>query len=68
MKAGDRIRFKATLIDDATGDHPAFLMANKGDTGKFIRRAEGGGLNCLVSVDWWPNAFWCKETEFEAIA
>lgn len=33
LPIGTRIRFTKTIVKDATGDHPAFLLANEGDLG-----------------------------------
>jgi hypothetical protein len=68
MEAGARIRFKHDIHEEATGDHPQFIMARKGELGTFVRKNPcRDTYPCAVIWDHCPHAFWCKEDEFEAV-
>lgn len=63
-----RIIFKHDLYDEATGDHPTFLMAKRGQGGVLVEEhAERDGFNCLVKWDGWETPFWASKTEFEYV-
>lgn len=66
MKPGDRIRFLRRLDCGPTEDHPAFVYANKGETGEIV---EVGGCaeGFLVKTDSWPHAFGAEASEFEVL-
>lgn len=42
LPIGTKVKFTKKLIDAATGDHPAFLLANKGETGYIVGHREKG--------------------------
>ena len=65
LPVGTRIRFTRTLTGEATGDHPAFLYAEKGDGGEITGHGTPEGY--WVKWDRWPHAFGASRDEFEPL-
>jgi len=65
FRAGMRIRFKRSLYGIATGDHPCYIYALKGEGGRITK--EGGCWEGFwVKWDSWPEAaFGCESKDFE---
>ena len=55
LPVGTRIRFVKSMYENATGDHPAFVYAEKGDGG--IVTGHGTREGHWVKWDKWPHAF-----------
>ncbi len=67
MKVGDRIRFLRTLDCGPTGEHPAYIYAEKGDYG-HITEVGGCWEGFWVKWDGWKHAaFGCEAKDFEVI-
>lgn len=52
---GTRIKFVKRLVGDATGDHPAFLFAEKDSEGEVTGHCNHEGH--MVKWDGWPSPF-----------
>lgn len=65
LPVGTRIRFTRTLTEDATGDHPAYIYARKGDEGEVTGHGTSEGY--WVKWDKWPHAFGAGRDEFEPL-
>jgi len=64
MEKGTRIKFLQDIIDPATGDHPTFQLAIKGQLGTINEKRDNGWYS--VYWDGWKSApFLAKEKEFE---
>lgn len=64
MEKGARIKFLTDIDEGATGDHPAFQLAKKGEYGTINEKRKDGWYS--VFWDGWKQAsFLAKETEFE---
>lgn len=66
MQIGTKIRFTRDLTGDATGDHPAFIYAYRGETG-MITKIGGCKEGYWAKTNTWEAAFGCNRTEFEII-
>ena len=68
LPIGTKIRFTERLSGPPTGDHPAFLFARKGQTGKIVGHHPRGEWRYSVKTDSWPHAsFSASDTEFEVL-
>ena len=64
-QAGMRIRFLRDLTCEATGEHPAYIYARKGEGGR-ITKAGTCWEGYMVKWDRWPQAaFGCESKDFE---
>jgi hypothetical protein len=66
LRIGTSIRFTQTLREGATGDHPAFLYAEAGESGEITGYNDFEGY--MVKTDSWPHAFGARRSEFEVVA
>ena len=62
IPVGTKIKFTRELSCDATGDHPAFLFASKGQLGEVTGYGTREGY--WVKADNWPAPFGASENEF----
>ena len=65
LPVGTRIRFLRELTTPATGDHPAFLFASRGQLGTITGHGTSEGY--WAKTDDWPNAFGAAPGEFEVV-
>lgn len=63
LPVGTRIVFTKTLTSEATGDHPALLYAEVGQTGEITGHGTKEGY--WVKTDDWPNPFGASDNEFK---
>jgi hypothetical protein len=65
---GTRVRFTKTIIEDATGDHPRFLLAEEGELGNVAVHYEFAHLYPYgVVADRCPNRFAVAGDEIEEV-
>jgi hypothetical protein len=65
MEKGTRIKFLQDITCSATGDHPAFLFAKKGELGTINEKLKNNAYS--VYWDGWKQApFIAEPHEFEA--
>ena len=66
IEEGQRIRFTKRLDEPASGDHPAYVYAEREQLGTITRI--GGSLEGYwATADGWPHPFGVAESEFEVI-
>lgn len=64
MEKGTRIKFLVDIIEPATGDHPTYQLAVKGDLGTINEKRDNGWYS--VYWDGWKAApFLAEAHEFE---
>jgi len=66
LPIGTRIKFKREITEDATGDHPKFLLAERYELGTIARVHDSGDFAYSVIADHWPGAtFLANREDFE---
>ena len=65
VQAGQIVTANQNLIDPATGDHPEFIMASKGDKIEIVEYTGGIYDYSAINKAYSPNAFRLNRTEFD---
>ena len=62
---GTRIKFRRDIFESATGDHPEFILARKGEPGTIVDHVKSDKeYPYRVTWDGWPHSFAACDADF----